>query len=71
MRNYEQDFNETCKLMRKYMKSHRAQSFASAWGVFMKQKRACEIYEIEIQDISDIVEYAKKEQIERFGFEYK
>ena len=29
MRDYEQDFDDTCKLMRKYMEQKRPQSFAS------------------------------------------
>lgn len=68
MRNYKLDFEDTCKLMRKYMKQDRPQSFASVWRSFKKQKKQCELNEISIDDVSDIYKYAKAEQIERFGF---
>jgi len=68
MRDYEREFNDTCKLMRKYMEAVRPQSFASVWNLFMKQRRACDINGIKTQDVSDICEYAKKEHIERYGF---
>ena len=68
MRDYEQDFDDTCKLMRKYMEQNRPQSFASVWGLFMKQRRRCDIYRIKTQSVADICEYAKRERIERFGF---
>lgn len=68
MRDYEQDFDDTCKLMRKYMEQNRPQSFASVWSLFMKQRRRCNIYGIKTQSVADICEYAKRERIERFGF---
>ena len=68
MRNYEQDFDDTCKLMRKYIEQNRPQSFASVWSLFMKQRRRCDIYGIKTQSVADICEYAKRERIERFGF---
>lgn len=69
MRDYEQDFNDTCRLMRKYMEKIQPQSFASLWRLYREQKHRCEIYGIKPQDTSDIEEYAKIEKIERFGFE--
>lgn len=68
MRDFEREFDDTCKLMRKYIEQNRPQSFASVWSLFIKQKRTCDVYNIKTQDVSDICEYAKKEQIERFGF---
>ena len=68
MRDYEQDFDDTCKLMRKYMEQKRPQSFASVWNLFMMQGRKCDIYGIKTQSVADICEYAKRERIERFGF---
>lgn len=68
MKNYKQYFDDTCKLMRKYIEQCRPQSFASLWESFTKYKRLCDVYEIKTQDVSDICEYAKREQIERFGF---
>lgn len=68
MRNYEQDFDDTCKIMRKYMEQNRPQSFASVWSLFMKQRRRCDIHGIKTQSVADICEYAKRERIERFGF---
>ena len=65
MRNCKADFEDTCKLMRKYMEQNRPQSFASVWGVFEKR---CELNKISIDDVSDIYSYAKAEQIEKFGF---
>ena len=61
-------FDDTCKLMRKYMEQNRPQSFASMWELFEAQKKRCELYEILIDDVSDIYEYAQKEQIKKFGF---
>lgn len=34
----------------------------------LKQKRTCDAYDIKTQDVSDLFEYANKEQIERYGF---
>lgn len=68
MNNCEQYFNDTCKLMRNYMEKIQPQRFASAWELFTTLKKRCEIYGIEIQDVSDILAYAKTEHIERFGF---
>lgn len=68
MRDYIQDFDDICKLMRNYMKHDQPQRFASVWGLFMKHKKTCDIYGINIQNVEDIYEYAKKEHIERFGF---
>ena len=62
------DFEDTCKLMRKYIEQNRPQSFASVWGIFEKQKKQCELNKISIDDVSDIYNYAKVEQIEKFGF---
>ena len=68
MRNCKADFEDTCKLMRRYMKHIQPQSFASVWGIFEKQKKQCELNKISIDDVSDIYNYAKVEQIEKFGF---
>ena len=68
MRNCKADFEDTCKLMRKYMEQNRPQSFASVWGIFEKQKKQCELNKISIDNVSDIFNYAKAEQIEKFGF---
>lgn len=68
MRNYKADFEDTCKLMRRYMKHIQPQRFASVWGIFEKQKKQCELNKISIDDVSDIYNYAKVEQIEKFGF---
>ena len=65
----EKDFTDTCKLMRKYMEQNRPQSFASVWKLFLKQKRDCEYYGIKVSDVFDIISYAEREKIERFGFE--
>lgn len=65
----EKDFTDTCKLMRKYMEQNRPQSFASVWKLFLKQKRDCEYYGIKVSDVLDIISYAEREKIERFGFE--
>lgn len=70
MRNYKLDFDDTCKLMRKYMKRVQPQSFASVWGLFEKQKKQCELNKIQIDNVSDIYEYAKKEKIEQYGFRW-
>ncbi len=35
MRNYEQEFTDTCKLMRNYMEQNRPQSFASVWNLIL------------------------------------
>ncbi len=69
MEKCEKDFTDTCKLMRKYMEQNRPQSFASVWKLFLKQKRDCEYKRIKISDVSDIVSYAEREKIERFGFD--
>lgn len=68
MRDYKADFEDTCKLMRKYMKQNRPQSFASVWGILEKQKKQCELNNILINNVSDIYNYAKTERIEKFGF---
>lgn len=68
MRNHKADFEDTCKLMRKYIEQNRPQSFASVWGVFVKQKERCELNRISIGNVSDIYNYAKVEKIEKFGF---
>lgn len=68
MRDYKADFEDTCKLMRRYMKHIQPQRFASVWGIFEKQKKQCELNKISIDDVSDIYNYAKVEQIEKFGF---
>lgn len=54
MRNCKADFEDTCKLMRKYIEQNRPQSFASVWGVFEKQKKRCELNKISIDDVSDM-----------------
>ena len=69
MRNYEQEFTDTCKLMRNYMEQNRPQSFASVWNLFQRQKTDCEHNDIQFLDISDIEQYAKDEHIEQYGFE--
>lgn len=61
-------FEDTCKLMRRYMKHIQPQRFASVWGIFEKLKKQCELNKVSIDDVSDIYNYAKAEQIERFGF---
>lgn len=68
MRNCEQDFNDTCQLMRQYMKKNQPQRFASLWSLYKKQKQRCERNGIPIPDTSDIADYANQEHIERFGF---
>ena len=60
-------FNDTCRLMHKYMRENRPQSFASVWELFETQKKRCEMQGIQIYDVSDIYEYAKKEKIEQYG----
>lgn len=60
-------FNDTCKLMRKYMRSVQPQSFASVWGLFIRLKRECESKGIVIGSLEDIYAYAKAERIERYG----
>ncbi len=70
MRNYKVDFEDTCKLMRKYMECVQPQRFASVWGLFEKQKKQCELNKIQIDNVSDIYEYAKKEKIEQYGFRW-
>lgn len=64
----EQYFNDTCKLMREYMGKIQPQSFASIFGLFERLKRDCEWNGIDIEDVSDIYEYAKAERIEQYGF---
>ena len=54
--------------MRQYIRTERPQSFASVWGLYIKQMKNCDLYGIARQDTSDIEEYAKKENIEKYGF---
>lgn len=68
MRNCEQDFNDTCQLMRQYMQKIQPQRFLSLWSLYQKQKQICERNGIPIPDTSDIADYANQEHIERFGF---
>ena len=67
-----EDFLSTVSLMKKYMESERPQSFASMYGLYQIQKRKCELYGIDTSNLADIEKiesYAKKEEIEQFGFE--
>lgn len=68
MRDYKADFEITCRLMRRYMECEQPQSFASMWRIFENQKKQCELYKVPIEDVSDIYNYAKAEQIEKYGF---
>ena len=61
-------FNDTCRLMRRYMRNIQPQNFASVWQLFETLKKRCEMEEVPIYDVSDIYEYAKKEKIEQYGF---
>ena len=70
MRDYKAELEDTVRLLRKYIKSNRPQSFASLFPTFVKQIRRCEIYEIKTEKYTDIVQYAAIEKIERFGFNY-
>ena len=62
-------FNDTCLLMKKYMKHEQPQKFASMWVTYKRLLRECEYYDIEIPDTTDISNYAEKENIERYGFQ--
>ena len=46
MRDYKTNFEDTCKLMRKYMKHEQPQRFASVWKLFEEQKKQCELNKI-------------------------
>lgn len=60
-------FKDTLSLMRKYMETGRPQSFASIYNLFERLRGIMEIYGVYFE-VNDILEYAKKEHIERYGF---
>lgn len=61
-------FNETVALMREYIEREMPQSFASVFGLFEELTKTCEILKIKTRNVDDLYEYAKKEEIEQFGF---
>lgn len=61
-------FNETVALMREYVEREMPQSFAAVFGLFKELMKTCEILKIKMGNVDDLYEYAKKEEIEQFGF---
>ena len=68
MRDYKCDLQDTVRLLRRYIDTNRPQSFASLYPTYIRQKKQCESYGIKTDIYTDIEQYAKKENIKRFGF---
>ena len=66
------DYLATIKLLRRYIAKVRPQSFSAVYPLFEKQRTKCQLSNIDISniDVSDIQSYGKKENIERFSFNY-
>lgn len=60
-------FEDTCRLLRKYIEEQRPQSFASVWGLFKKLYNNVRLYGYKAE-VTDLFCYAEIQQIERFGF---
>ena len=61
-------FKDTKKLLRNYMDATKPQSFASVYNIYLRLKKQCIMADLDIGLVDDIEDYAKREQIERFGF---
>ena len=61
-------FKDVKSLLRNYMNTTRPQSFASAYNMYLNLKKQCIMADLDIGLVDDIEDYAKREQIERFGF---
>lgn len=56
-------FTDTCDLLRNYISSCRPQSFRETYKLFKRCKKDCEDLNLNIGDVSDILAYAEKENI--------
>lgn len=57
------NFTDTCAMLRNFMSSGRSQSFKDAYELFKRCKKDCEDLNLNIGNVSDILEYAEKENI--------